>query len=130
MNLENFTQKLNESLFPGDLRDLVSTTVSLDEFESKVDEDAVVLAFSCTEEEPAKDLNNFIEFGPNEVLDTEVSPAPDEDGNYLVFVEIQIKDNKDLAQKVYDILDSVKYLIDNKTWKFQTRFGTGDLEII
>jgi len=38
-------KNLNESLFPGDLKDLVRPIVSIDEFESKIDQRAIVLAF-------------------------------------------------------------------------------------
>src|SRR5690606_30290855 len=93
---------LKESLFPGDLKDLIKPVVSIDEFEPKIDPAAIVLAFYAREEDPAFDLSRFIEFGPiNSVLDTEVSPAPDEDGFYLVFVEIEAKDIKEIAEITY-----------------------------
>ena len=38
-----------------------------------------------------QDLAFFMEKGATDILDTEVSPNPDDDGNYLVFVEIKMK---------------------------------------
>ena len=72
----------------GDLEDLVSNTISIDEFESKIDnEKAIVVAFKVADKEPAQDLSRFIEKSAVDLLDTEVSPAPDTDGKFVVFVE-------------------------------------------
>src|SRR6056297_3156277 len=94
-------KKIIESLFPGDLENLVSSTISIDEYESKIDPEAIVLAFFVKSEDPAYDLSRFIEFGPfSYILDTEVSPAPDENGNYLVFVEFEAANKKEIANKI------------------------------
>jgi hypothetical protein len=75
-------------MMPGDLDDLVSKLISIDEFESKIDSEcAIVVAFHVNDESPAKDLSRFIEKSEVELLDTEVSPAPDKNGKYVLFIE-------------------------------------------
>ena len=48
-----------------------------------------------------RDLSRFIERGYIDVIDTEVSPGPDEDGNYMVFVEIDKNKNTMKTLKEY-----------------------------
>ena len=82
--------KLDEGLKPNDLEHLILDKVSLDEFEPKSGEskNILVMGLYAVDEEPARDLSRFIERGYIDVIDTEVSPGPDEDSNYMVFVEI------------------------------------------
>jgi hypothetical protein len=84
------TSKIDEGLRPGDLEHLILPTVSVDEFEPKSGQpdNVVVVGFYAEDQEPANDLASFIERGSHNILDTEVSPAPDEEGRYLVFVEM------------------------------------------
>ena len=76
----------------GDLASLITTRVSIAEFEPKTgsENDVVVIGFYCDDEAPAQDLASFIEKSAADVLDTEVSPAADEDGYYMCFVEVVI----------------------------------------
>ena len=76
----------------------------------------MVVAFYVKDDEPAMDLATFIERGSHKIIDTEVSPAPDDDGHYLVFVEINKDENT--MQTVLDILKDMKQLVDIKTWEF------------
>ena len=122
--------KINESLFAGDLISLVSDKISINEYNAKIDPNAMVLAFFVKEEDPAYDLSRFIEFGPiKDVLDTEVSPAPDENGNYLVFVEIVNKDKNSVAKSIKGILRTVKYLTDIDTWTYTIQNKTGKIVV-
>jgi hypothetical protein len=79
------------SLRPNDLEGLVLTQISIDEYKSKLGEDrsVVVVAVAVTEESAAHDLGDFVERGPFKVWDVDVSPAPDKNGNYFVFIEIE-----------------------------------------
>lgn len=115
---------LREGMRSGDLEDLVLPLVSVDEFESKVDDDAIVLGFYVSDHDAANDLNRFIQKSPVPILDTEVSPAPDEHGYYFVFFEI-IKDN-DLAKNVKQVLDEVSELAKIDNWRLRVR-GVKDL---
>jgi len=110
--------KINEGLRVGDLENLVSPKISIDEFESKSgsDDEILVVAFYVKDDQPADDLATFIERGAHKVVDTEVSPAPDDDGHYLVFVEINKDENA--IQTVLNILKDLKQLVDIEKWEF------------
>ena len=83
---------INEGLMKNDLAKLVLPIMSIDEYDSKIKDDAIVVAFYVTDKDPASDLNKFIQKSPVMLLDTEVSPAPNQDGFYLVFVEMDRSD--------------------------------------
>lgn len=116
---------LNEGLRLGDLNGLVVPEISIDEYNSKIDEDAIVVGFYVDDSEPAQDLSNFIEKGSGNILDTEVSPAPNEEGNYMVFVEFLR--NEKFPDNLAYVLDSMTGLtgIDIDQWEF-TCYGHGE----
>lgn len=100
-------------LKPNDLDDLISKTISIDEFESKIDnEEAIVVGFKVDDKDPAYDLSRFIEKSAAEILDTEVSPAPDTDGKYVVFVEFSR--NSKFTEELLDVLRSMENLSNIK----------------
>ena len=101
------SKRLEEGLRPGDLQHLILNKVSIDQFEPKTgsDKEVLVMGLYSKDEEPAQDLARFIERGYIGVKDTEVSPGPDEDGNYMIFVEIQ-KD-KETMKRVVEILHDI-----------------------
>jgi len=105
---------LFEGLKEGDLEELVLSQISIDEYESKLDDDSIVVAFYVQDREPAGDLNRFIQKGPTALLDTDVSPAPNEDGYYMVFVEL-LRD-EEFPKKVIDITDSLQGLTGIESW--------------
>ena len=100
----------------GDLKDLVEKTISIDEFESKIDPNAIVVAFFVDDEEPAEDLSQFIESGMYDLLDTEVSPGTDERGKYAVFIEFLRND--EFTEKLDNILEGIESLTLNSKWDF------------
>jgi hypothetical protein len=83
---------LNEGLRANDLRGMIQNIVSIDEYQSKIDERAIVIAFYVADLHAAKDLTRFIQKSHVLLLDTELSAAPDQKGNYLVFVELPMND--------------------------------------
>ena len=105
---------LLEGLKEGDLENLVLPLVSIDEYESKLDDDSIVIGFFVGDKEPASDLNRFIQKGAVDILDTDVSPAPNEEGHFMVFVEV-LRD-KEFPQKLLDIVDSLTGLTENDSW--------------
>ena len=107
--------QINEGVEFGDLQSLVSSDVSIAEFEPKTgtDDDVVVIGFFCKDEAPANDIATFIEKSTVDILDTEVSPNPDENGFYLVFVEVE---NENLMQTVFELLDDVSRLTEIEEW--------------
>ena len=51
-----------------------------------------------------------------DILDTEVSPNPDDDGNYLVFVEIK---NENIMNTVMKLLEDVNRIVNlDESWSF------------
>lgn len=107
--------QIREGVEHGDLQSLVSSDVSVAEFEPKTgtENDVVVIGFFCKDEAPATDIATFIEKSTVDILDTEVSPNPDENGFYLVFVEVE---NKNLMNTVFELLDDVSRLTEIDEW--------------
>ena len=99
------------SIQHNDLVNLIEPVISIDQFKSKVgdDKNIVVLAFDVKDAEPAKDLSQFIETG-HDTVDVDVSPGPNKDGFYKVFVELER--NSKLFSNIDTILKDVKR-VDN-----------------
>ena len=110
---------INESLKAFDLRHFVSKVVNIDSYKSKIgdDEDVVVISFEVDSEDPAKDLEHFIEMGYAFVLDADVSPGETDDGNYKVFVEIER--GRRAADQIVEILEGVSKLSGVENWRFR-----------
>ena len=120
MRLDNLVtpakKQFNEGLRSGDLEDLILPIVTVDDFEPKSGspENIVVMTFYAKDLEPANDFATFIERGVHKVLDTEVSPAPDDNGNYLIFIEMNRDETMfDVAKK---ILKDVDKLVNVEKW--------------
>jgi hypothetical protein len=112
----------------GDLIDLVNPVVSIDEFQPKAGHEFkyITIAFSVVEESAAEDLRTFLERGRAEVIDIEVSPNPDPDGNWLVFVEV--KRNECFWNTLEFLLKETERLLGHKEdWVFTTYFSTDPL---
>ena len=101
---------LNESLFAGDLENLVKKVFEVDNFKSKIgrDEDIVVLSFTVDYEDPAKDLENFFEMGYDFVLDADVSPGETDDGTYRVYVELER--GRRVCEQILELVEGVEKL--------------------
>ena len=111
---------LREGMRAGDLINLVLPTLSVDEYVSKVDPDnAVVIGFYVHDQDAAKDLNRFMQKSAVDLLDTEVSPAPDQHGYYIVFVEFMNDDQ--IGTEMESLLHDVSALTSNETWKLRVR---------
>ena len=100
--------KINEGMRAGDLADLVLPMISVDEYESKIDDSSIVIGFYIHDQDAASDLNRFLQKSPIQIIDTEISPAPDQHGYYIVFVEL-INDRR-IAKNIADILAEVSFL--------------------
>ena len=107
------------SLQPKDLKDFVNEIFSIDSYKSKMgqDKEISVLAFEVAEQEPAKDLMNFIEKGYEFVLDADISTGENRKGKYDVFVEIER--DRHLPKNIGLILDEVSKLADIEDWKYR-----------
>ena len=110
---------INESLRAGDLQYLVKKVFEIDSFKSKIgdDEDIIVISFTVDSEDPAKDLENFIEMGYDFVLDADTSPGETDDGTYKVFVEIER--GRHAAEQIKTLLDGIERLTNMPDMRFR-----------
>lgn len=118
--------KLNEGMRAGDLSSLVLPLISVDEYESKVDEKAIVIGLYVQDKDAANDLNRFVQKSALAILDTEVSPAPDQHGYYLVFVEFMKNDR--LCSSVASFLEEIEPLVEITEWQMRVRKVDGLLD--
>jgi hypothetical protein len=113
------TMTLNEGLRRNDLKNLISNVISIDEYNSKIDDTAIVIAFRVKDRQAAQDLNRFIQKSYVDLLDTDISPAPDLKGYYLVFVELPLNDK--IADSIEIVVKEISDLCDIKEWKMSLR---------
>ena len=112
--------QFNESLEHGDMQRVISPSIHVDEFKSKMGEDSdiCVFSFKVMGKQPAEDLSNFIEKGYTWVLDAETSSGEMSDGDYIVFVEVKRDRNvpAEIMELVSDMLNLTKQ--DISEWEF------------
>ncbi len=110
--------QIKEGVEYGDLETLVDSTVSVAEFKPKTgtEEDVIVVGFYVKDEAPAMDLAKFIERGVTPILDTEVSPNPNDVGMYIVLVEVE---NKDLMKTKLNLINDIRGLVKVKEWSIK-----------
>lgn len=115
------------SLNNGDLKGTIIPVISIDEFEPKAGEeqDVIVVAFYSGDQGPAEDLNTFIQRGHIETLDVEVSPNTDEEGRYLVFVEMER--NSQFETRFKELVRDIENLTGKETWQIRTYLSAGDM---
>lgn len=111
------------SLMHGDLAGTILPDVSIDEYEPKAGsvEDVIVVAFYLSDQSPAEDLNTFIQRGIIDTLDVEVSPNTDEQGRYLVFVEMSRNDT--FPNKFQALIKDITNISGKLKWKVRTYFS-------
>jgi len=110
---------LNESLLAKDLQGLVKKVFEIDAYKSKIgdDQDTVVLSFTVEYEDPAKDLENFIEMGYDFVLDADVSSGETDDGTYKVFVELER--TRHVPEQIFEILEGLEKITGIPLMRFR-----------
>lgn len=122
---------LFEGLEQGDLARLIHPRLHIDEFESKMgdDSDIIVLSFKVNGKEPALDLMNFIERGYEWILDSDVSSGELDDGEYIVFAELER--TPAAAEHIVGLLKDMLNLTgqDLEEWKFQYRKSSNEHDI-
>lgn len=103
-----------------DLKDTVLKKISIDEFEPKTGDskDVSVIGFCLTEESSAQDLYNYVNNGYLDFRDVEVSPNPNTDGYYMVFVEVDRNDK--LVEYVKDLVSDLENVCGNLNWQVST----------
>lgn len=123
--------QLNENLEAGDLKRLISATTHIDEYKSKMGDDAdvCVVSFKVSGKEPATDLVSFVEKGYDWVLDADVSSGEKEGGDYLVFIELER--TPELPKQIIRMVSEINNLTEFKLeqWKVRYQKINRDLEL-
>lgn len=129
-NNHNF-KIISENLEYGDLKRLVHPELHIDEYKSKMGDDAdvCVISFKVSGKEPSMDLVNFIEKGYDYVLDADVSSGEKEGGDYLVFVELDR--TAELPTQIMQIINDILNLTEQDlgVWRFRYRTSTTDYDL-
>lgn len=115
---------LSEGLHEDDLDGVVIPVMSIDEYFGKIDDNSIVVSFFLSDPNAALDLSSFIESGPFELLDSDVSKSINEDGYYQVFVEMDRTD--EFYKNLKDIVDALSSLTDIKNWSFMSPRTKGE----
>jgi len=100
----------------GDLKDTILPKVSVDEYEPKSGtvEEIIVVGFFLIDEDPAKDLDGFIDRGTCNILDADVSPNPNAEGHYMVFIEFMRDDT--FFNEFQMLLKDIKNVAGDVEW--------------
>jgi hypothetical protein len=114
--------QLNENLEMGDLKRLVHDELHIDEYKSKMGDDAdvCVVSFKVAGKEPAIDLVSFVEKGYDYVLDADVSSGEKEGGDYLVFVELDR--TPELPKQIVEIMQDLMNLTEQELSDWRVRY--------
>lgn len=133
--MHNNNQQQLDTIFEGnergDLTRLVNPRLHIDEFRSKMgqDRDVCVLSFKLRGKEPALDLTAFVERGYNWVIDADVSSGEMDDGDYLVFVEVER--TKELPENIVSLISDLMNLTGQaiEEWTFRYHRVAGDFAV-
>ena len=127
----NNPSQINEGMSENDLDRLVYPKLHIDEFKSKMGDDAdvIVLSLRITDKDPATDLMNFVEHGYEWVLDADISAGDFEEGEYLVFVEMD-RDG-DAPKRIVKLMSDLMNLTGQNLaeWRFQCGAHSEEHEI-
>lgn len=121
-NHQHQLRNLQEGLEVGDLARLVHSEMHVDEYKSKMgnDEDMVVVSFKVGGKDPAIDLVNFIEKGYDWVIDADTSAGEMDDGDYIVFVEMERTPR--VPEQIIEMLDDMVHLTENSMQEWRVRY--------
>jgi hypothetical protein len=110
------------ALRENDLANTVLKHISLDEFQPKTgdEKDVAVLGFHVVQNFPGSDLYNFISSSVVECRDVELSPNPNTDGYYMVFVEMDR--NEKLLDNIRSLIADVNNVTGKLSWKIKTPY--------
>jgi len=91
---------------------MMKPTVHIDEFSSKMGEDAdvIVVSFFVRDKQAAKDLMNWFEKGYDFVLDADQSPGEIKPNRYLVYLEMRRRNAA--PKQIQEILDDLGTLTE------------------
>jgi hypothetical protein len=121
-NQHHNSKLLRENLELGDLKRLVHNELHIDEYKSKMGDDAdvCVISFKVAGKEPSADLVSFIEKGYDFVLDADVSSGEKEGGDYLVFVELDRTEQ--LPEQIIKVMKDIMNLTEQELSDWRVRY--------
>ena len=113
----------------GEMVNLVNSTISIDQYKPKIGEanETVVVALEVSQEGAANDLSNLIETDIVKCLDVDTSQGPNNNGNYLVFVEFT-RDKK-LHNNIMEIMKVVGNATTITEWQYEFYKGDSPTEL-
>lgn len=108
-------KQLNESLNYMDMEDQITPLLGIDEYKSKLGEDAevITLSFVVDSKEAGEDLVIWLERGYEFIIDAEISPGQVERGKYYVFVEMNRRPSS--PRKIMEIISDLETLTGIKS---------------
>lgn len=123
--------KLTEGIEHGDLTRLLHDEIHIDQFKSKMGDDAdiIVVSFKIANKDPALELVDFIEKGYDWVLDADASSGELDDGDYVVFVEMErtLDAPAQIMKMVSDVSNLNGFNMSDWRWRYQR--GISDYEM-
>jgi len=118
-------RRLSEALEYKDLDGMMKPRVHIDEFASKMGDDAdiIVISFFVRDQQASKDLMNWFEKGYDFVLDADKSPGEIKANRYLVYVELRRRSN--VGEHVQSLLEDLstltEYTADDWTMHYKNK---------
>ena len=112
--------------------DLVNTVLSLlsiDEYEPKTGDTAevLVLGIRVIDDIPGKDLYSFINSSTIDVRDVDVSPNPDLEKNYWVFVEITREPG--CLNTIRELIADIEHVSGSLKWRVKTHLSDKEFSL-
>ena len=120
---------INENIRHGDLEEVISSNISIDEYEPKTGkkENISVIGFYVTEEKVGADLKNFLQKSHFNFRDVEVTPNPNEDNLYMVFVEVDRKEG--LVEGLRNLVDDIINVSGKLEWKVKPLLSDSEIAL-
>ena len=117
------------SLKQGDLKNTILKKISIDEYEPKTGKinEVMVIGFFVVQNISGQDLFLFINNSAIDIRDVEVSPNPNIDNYYIVFVEIDR--NKDSIKVLIEILAEVEQVAGKLGWEIRSNLMNNYISI-
>ena len=103
-----------------DLKNTMLKKISLDEFEPKTGDtkDVMVVGFHIHEQQAGKDLYKFLNHSIHEIRDVEVSPNPNPENYFMVFVEMDR--NESSLDNIKSLVKEIENVSGNLDWNIST----------
>jgi tetratricopeptide (TPR) repeat protein len=109
----------DENLKQAELEGLVLDKFLVDTFKPKIchERDIVVLAFLVKQKESAQFLSGYLAQGTFDIIDVDASSSPDENGHYLVLVEMNR--TREMFIAMDNIIKHITDLVNIHEWRFK-----------